>query len=97
MTLSGIPSQLLVLPGSAASNTNIQGGIDLVATAEIELLVEALDADGNFILGPGSPTFTVSQTVGTMNVTLTPAGERRRTRFTCSRLRHTLRVPQRSA
>ena len=71
MTLSGVPAQIIALPASGASTSNVTGGIDLIGTASSKLLAEALDADGNLILGAGSPTYSVSRTSGAFNVTLT--------------------------
>jgi hypothetical protein len=70
LTLSGIPASLIVLPDSATSGTNLSGAINLTGTAASKLLIEALDADGNVILGAGSPSFSV-KAVGGFSVTLT--------------------------
>ncbi|MBV8491487.1 MAG: hypothetical protein JO199_13250, partial [Candidatus Eremiobacteraeota bacterium] len=71
MTLSGIPNNILILSGSGASNGNVYGGFDLIGTSANALIAEAVDADGNIILGSGSPTFTVSQKSGALGVTPT--------------------------
>lgn len=74
MTLSGIPTSIVVLPYSGTANTNVYGGIDLIGTAASKLLVEALDADGNIILGAGSPTIGATQKSGSLPlVVVTPA------------------------
>lgn len=50
LTLSGVPASIIAsVPNQTAST----------------VLVEALDPDGNIIVGPGAPTFTVAQTGGT--------------------------------
>jgi hypothetical protein len=49
LTLSGVPTSII----ASVLNANAPN-----------VLVEALDADGNIIVGPGAPTFTVSQTAG---------------------------------
>ena len=50
LSLSGVPASIV----AAVPNPNA-----------FTVLVEALDADGNIIVGPGAPTFTVAQTAGT--------------------------------
>jgi hypothetical protein len=70
LTLSGVPAQVVVTPGSSASRTDVTGAIDLLGTGARPLLVQALDADGNAIVGPGSPTFTATQTSGSLALTL---------------------------
>ena len=70
LTLSGVPAQIVVAPGSRLSLRNVNGGIDLLGTGSRPLLVEALDAGGNIIVGPGSPSFTVAQTSGALGVTI---------------------------
>lgn len=49
LTLSGIPTEILATVFSATSDT---------------ILVQALDADGNPITGPGAPTFSVTHASG---------------------------------
>jgi hypothetical protein len=49
LTLSGVPVSII----ANVLNPNAPA-----------VLVEALDADGNIIVGPGAPTFTVTQTAG---------------------------------
>lgn len=71
LTLSGIPARVAVLPGSLASTVALQGGIDLLGTGQHRLIAEALDADDNVIVGPGSPAFTVSQPLGKLGLGLT--------------------------
>lgn len=86
LTLSGIPASLQVI-GAAYPVHGSQGtGFTLYGTAAQKLVVEALDADGNVIVGPGSPAFTVAQSSGSgftitnpttttpNTVTLTPPG-----------------------
>src|SRR5579875_2139277 len=86
LTLYGVPAQVqLVLAGSpstgAASVVAVQGGsspvYDLVtsgsANQTVQVLVEALDADNDIIVGVGAPTFTVTpvQSGGSSLVTVT--------------------------
>jgi hypothetical protein len=49
LTLSGVPATIFAAALNASANT---------------VLVEALDADANVIVGPGAPTFSVSKTSG---------------------------------
>jgi hypothetical protein len=70
LTLSGVPSSMLVLPATPTSILNVARGIDMLGLGAHQLLVETLDADGNFIFGAGSPTFTVAQTSGSLGVVL---------------------------
>jgi hypothetical protein len=70
LTLSGIPHSVLVVPGSAYSHTAAGGEIELFGSAANKLLVEALDADGNAIVGPGSPSFVVSKAFGNLAIAL---------------------------
>jgi hypothetical protein len=71
LTLSGVPSQILVVPGSSYAQTNAAGGIDMFGTAPNRIIVEALDADGNIISGAGSPAFVVNVAFGALAVSLT--------------------------
>lgn len=64
MTLSGVPASIVVLPGSGRSRLDENGSIDIIGTAASRLFVEALDADHQFIVGPGAPSFSVSQVSG---------------------------------
>ena len=66
LSLSGVPMQVVVAPATTASQVTPTGSIDLLGTATRPFIVEALDADGNIIVGPGSPTFSVSQTSGAL-------------------------------
>jgi hypothetical protein len=86
LTLSGIPAALIVSGGTVAVHGSQSAGFTLYGMTAQPLVVEALDADGNLIVGPGSPTFTVAPTSGSgftitnptttspNTVTLTPPG-----------------------
>jgi hypothetical protein len=56
LTLSGVPTAITATMPTASSPTIYLG---------------ALDADGNYIVGPGAPTYTVAQTGGVGGVLLT--------------------------
>jgi hypothetical protein len=60
ITLSGIPASLLVVPTSVMSVSDV-GGYDLVGLGAHPFLIEALDADNNEIVGPGAPTYAVTE------------------------------------
>jgi sugar lactone lactonase YvrE len=64
LTLSGIPTALIIGSSTLAVHGTQSTGFTLYGTALQPLVVEALDADGNVIVGPGSPTFTVASVSG---------------------------------
>jgi hypothetical protein len=64
VTLSGIPAKLQVAPGALAVHGPSASGFTLYGSAPQNLVVAALDADGNIIIGPGAPTFTASVVSG---------------------------------
>lgn len=70
LILSAVPAALSVLPVTSASVLNASQGIDLLGTSSHALVVQATDGDGNVIFGAGAPTYTVSQTGGTLALTL---------------------------
>lgn len=74
ITLSGIPAQIVVLPDSATSSNAGNGFINLLGFGASKLMVEALDADGNVILGPGAPSFTVKRGTGFGTTITGPTG-----------------------
>lgn len=65
LTLNGIPHALVVAAQGAAARTTDPTDVVLSGIFPVPLLALALDADGDVIVGPGSPTFTVSHTGGT--------------------------------
>jgi hypothetical protein len=71
LTLSGIPAKVKVLPLTASSVINASQGIDLLGIGARKFVINAYDPDGNLIVGPGSPTYTVSQS-GALGITVTP-------------------------
>jgi hypothetical protein len=74
LTLSGVPTQLLIASDSGLAHGNAQNGIDLLGLGSHRLIVTALDADGGIIIGPGAPTYAVAQTAGSLPVTITQPG-----------------------
>ena len=73
LTLGGVPAQLAVVPGSAMSAPNAQGGIDLYGAGRHPLIVELLDANQNVMVGGGAVSFTMSQAGGSLPVTVSQA------------------------
>jgi len=73
LTLSGIPAKLQVAPGALAVHGPSPSGFTLYGSAPQNLVVAALDADGNIIVGPGAPTFTASVVSGSGWSVGTPA------------------------
>ncbi|HEY4440545.1 MAG TPA: hypothetical protein VGN14_08810, partial [Candidatus Elarobacter sp.] len=55
LSLSGVPASIVA---------------HLLSATTSNVLVEALDVDGNIIVGPGAPTFTVGQTGGSTTLAL---------------------------
>jgi hypothetical protein len=86
LTLSGIPASLEVVGAAFPVHGSQSTGFTLYGAAAQKLVVEALDVDGNVIVGPGSPTYTLAQSGGSgftitnptattpNTVTLTPPG-----------------------
>lgn len=81
VVLAGVPASIDLQP--APSSTTIAKNDPLISSPGIQftwgtpqqIIVTALDADGNYIAGPGAPTFTFSTTNsdGTPSVTVTAA------------------------
>ena len=61
VTLAGVPASLQLVPRvpSTAFSGNTAVGVNFSGAAQA-MLIATLDADGNYIVGPGSPTLTVS-------------------------------------
>jgi hypothetical protein len=64
ITLSGIPYALQVASGAAAVHGSAGAGFKLYGLGAQPVIVTALDADGNIIVGPGSPTYTANELIG---------------------------------
>lgn len=73
LTLGGVPSQVAIVPASAMSATNAQGGIDMFGAGKHLMLVELLDANQNVMVGGGGATFTMGQAGGSLAVAVTQA------------------------
>jgi len=60
IALSGIAHTLQVVSGARAVHGSGASGLTLYGSAAQPVIVNALDADGNIIAGPGSPTYAAS-------------------------------------
>jgi hypothetical protein len=69
LSLSGIPAQVIVTALSPLAPATGTDTWDLVGPAAHAFLAQALDADGDIIFGPGSPTFTLAAPTGTLAAT----------------------------
>jgi hypothetical protein len=65
MTLSGVPASILVTPLSQAFTGTMVSGFVVGGMVAQPMSVVALDADGNYIVGQGSPTMKLSTVSGT--------------------------------
>jgi hypothetical protein len=68
VTLDGVPAaiQITPVPGSTLVDASPTTGIQFFgSSAPTAILIVAVDADGNYILGPGSPTYTASVSAAT--------------------------------
>ena len=67
VTLAGVPKALQVAPiaGAAGISGDQTSGIQYFFGAARTIAVAAMDADGNYIVGPGAPVLSVSVTGGT--------------------------------
>jgi hypothetical protein len=73
LTTGGVPAQLTVVPASAMSAVNAQGGLDLYGAGRHPVLVEALDQNQNVIVGGGASTFTLTQAGGALALAVAQA------------------------
>jgi len=64
LVLNGIPASLLVSSNALAIHGAQSTGFTFYGSSAQKLLVEALDPDGNVIVGAGSPTFTLAAASG---------------------------------
>ncbi|MGD0050463.1 MAG: hypothetical protein ABSD03_01435 [Vulcanimicrobiaceae bacterium] len=86
LVLNGVPASLQVTGAALAVHGTQNAGFTLYGLGAQTLQVEALDADGDVIVGPGSPAYTVASASGSgftignpttsapNSVTLTPPG-----------------------
>jgi DNA-binding beta-propeller fold protein YncE len=85
VTLDGIPASVQVVP-LAPTNAfagSLVSGFAFSGSA-VPILITALDADGNYIVGTGAPSLIVSVTGASSGsgITVTPAGNRNPNEFT---------------
>jgi len=65
LTLDGIPAGLLVAGASPAVHGSQREGFTIYGSSPQPLLITAVDADGNAIVGPGAPTYAATIATGT--------------------------------
>ncbi|MBV8491581.1 MAG: hypothetical protein JO199_13725 [Candidatus Eremiobacteraeota bacterium] len=78
LSLSGIPASIVVAPYTVftlVDDNAVLGTphLQLVGLGQHLIGVQALDADGNVIVGAGSPTYSLAKTGGTLGVTIARA------------------------
>jgi hypothetical protein len=74
VTMDGVPASISIAPASGSTITGTQAAGFAVPYTAQPMLIEALDADGNIIVGPGTPTFTASATATKFAVTQPTTG-----------------------
>ncbi len=73
VTLSGIPASLAVFSIASGVHGSQVDGFTVYGFATQKLMVEALDPDGDVIIGPGSPAFTIASSSGSAFTIANPA------------------------
>jgi hypothetical protein len=74
VTLAGVPVSVAVVPGTGATiDGNISTGFHIPGLFAQPIELEALDADGNVIIGPGAPTIGTPTVNGNPNVSIVSA------------------------
>ncbi len=85
VTLAGVPASLQMVPlvPSNAFTGNTSAGVAFSGAAQ-PVLIAALDADGNYIVGPGAPSFaaSVSGASAGSRIGVTPASDANPNEFT---------------
>jgi hypothetical protein len=56
VTLAGVPAAVQIVPGTGAYSDTLVAPYNIPGLFPVPVEVEALDADGNIIVGPGAPT-----------------------------------------
>lgn len=83
ITLAGVPVSILLSAGSANISAS-SNGVEFLPGSARTLLVDALDADGNYIVGPGSPAIGLSVTGSSSPITIASANSGNPNAFTVS-------------
>ena len=74
VTLAGVPKSIAIVPGAGAAVDGTSPSYRAAGLFPQPIEIEALDADGNVIIGPGAPTITdVSVTSGAPYATVASA------------------------
>ena len=73
VTLAGVPAAVAIVPGTNAYSDTSVAPYEIPGLFPIPVEVEALDADGNVIVGPGAPTLQSVTVSNTSAATIAPA------------------------
>ncbi len=73
VTLAGVPKavQVAPLPSATGISGNSSSGLQFLFGSPRSISVAAIDSDGNYIVGPGAPTLSVSVTGATAAANMT--------------------------
>jgi streptogramin lyase len=84
VVLDGIPASVEILPvGTSSLSGNMTSGFSISRCATTDAVsVLGVDADGNYILGPGAPTPSLSSSASTLTVATPAPGTPNRFRLT---------------
>ncbi|GAC1388423.1 MAG: hypothetical protein NVSMB31_02340 [Vulcanimicrobiaceae bacterium] len=70
LVLSGIPASIVAVPASVFVESTGSNAYELLGMSSQQFMVEALDQDGNIIVGSGAPSYSIGKT-GSLNLGLT--------------------------
>ncbi len=72
VTLAAVPAKVAIVPGATVDGA-ASTGYHIPGLFAQSLVLEALDADGNVIIGPGAPTIGTPVVAGSSNVSIVSA------------------------
>ncbi|HEX4013431.1 MAG TPA: hypothetical protein VHX17_05990 [Candidatus Cybelea sp.] len=72
-TTGGVPAAMTIVPASSLSGQSSQGELDLYGAGRHPVLVEALDANQNVIIGGPPATFALNQAGGSLALSVAQA------------------------
>ncbi|MFN2529461.1 MAG: hypothetical protein ABR584_12180 [Candidatus Baltobacteraceae bacterium] len=70
LVLSGIPASIVAVPASLFAEPTGSNAYEILGVGSHQFMVEALDQDGNIIVGSGAPSYSIAKT-GSLNVGIT--------------------------
>lgn len=73
LTTGGVPAQVAVVPASAMSAQNAQGGIDLYGAGRHPLILEMFDQNQNVIISGATANYALGQAGGALPISVTQA------------------------